>query len=154
MENFLLTGEELISQTPNNVVMLTTHRIRYNNASSYESRLVSIMLEKVSSCEVTYQSSPALLLIGSLIMLMGGLALTQNGDIQAGGILGLAFGFVLVLLYLSTRRHIIKIASDGGTHIGFETKGLKREAVVSFINSVEKAKNERMIYLYQQSTLV
>ena len=137
MENFLLQGEVLLSQSPNNVVLLTTHRIRYNNAASAEARLVSIMLEKVSACEVRYHSAPTLLLLGVIIAVIGGLALTQPGSsVQVGGL-------------FTTRRHIISISADGGTRIGFETKGLKREAVIAFINAVEKAKHERLLSLSQ-----
>ena len=69
MENFLLEGEELISQSANNVVILTTHRIRYNATNSAQSHLVSMMLEKVSSCETRYQSWPMLLVLGAVAIL-------------------------------------------------------------------------------------
>lgn len=148
MENFLLPGETLLRQAPNNVVVLTTHRIRYNHAASAEARLVSIMLEKVSACEVRYHSAPALLLLGVVIAVLGGLALVQPGSsLQAAGLLGVLLGGLLAVAYFTTRRHIISIAADGGTRIGFETKDLKREAVIAFIDAVEKAKHERLLSL-------
>jgi hypothetical protein len=144
MENFLLEGEDLISQSPNSVVILTTHRIRYNAATSSQAHLVSMMLEKVSSCEVRYHSQPALIVIGTVLALLGSVGFAGNGDTQMMGALAVTLGIVLILVYISTRRHIVSIASDGGARIGFETKGMKREAVVSFINGIEKAKVERI----------
>lgn len=154
MENYLLNGEQLITQSPNNVVVLTTHRIRYHAAASSNAHLVSMMLEKVSSCEVHYQSSPILLVLGITIALLGGLGLVQSrfsgGEI---GALGLLLGVILMLAYLGTRKHIVSIASDGGGRIAFETKGMKRESVVSLINSLEKAKHERMMSLQSSSNM-
>ncbi|KAA9327224.1 hypothetical protein F0P96_18500 [Hymenobacter busanensis] len=154
MENFLLDGEELIRHTPNNVVVLTTHRLRYSAANSSHSRLVSMMLDKVSSCEVRYESQPGLWVIGSLFAILGGMALFAGGTIQLFGVLAIVLGLVLIVAYLSTRRHIVSITSDGGTRIGFETKGLKREAVIAFVNEIEKAKTERVERLYQLANSV
>ena len=153
MENFLLKGEELISQSANNVVILTTHRIRYNATNSAQSHLVSMMLEKVSSCESRYQSWPVLLVLGVLAVLLGGFSLFQFGGQQMAAP-AIAVGFVLVVAYFASRKHVISISSDGGSRIGFETKGLKREAVVSFINGIEKAKTERVERLHQLAASV
>ncbi|RFP66401.1 hypothetical protein D0N36_03370 [Hymenobacter lapidiphilus] len=149
MENFLLNGESLITQSPNNVVMLTSHRIRYNAASSSYAHLVSMMLEKVSSCEVRYQSHPGLLILGLLVAGLGSLGFAGNGDTQAMAMAAIVIGLVLVLVYFSTRKHIVSIASDGGSRIGFETKGMKREAIVAFVNAIEKAKVKRVEQLQQ-----
>ncbi|MBT2558251.1 hypothetical protein J7E24_10680 [Hymenobacter sp. ISL-91] len=149
MENFLLDGEALITQSPNKVVMLTTHRIRYNAASSSQAYLVSVLLEKVSSCEVRYQSNPVLLVIGIIAAVLGAMWSTGfNGDRELG-FLGFIVGLMLVLVYFSTRRHIVSVASDGGVRLGFQTKGMKREAVVAFVNAIEKAKVERVEQLQQ-----
>ncbi|WP_345223285.1 hypothetical protein [Hymenobacter koreensis] len=151
MEDFLLDGEELLDYTPNRVVLLTSNRIRYNAANASESHLVSIMLEKISACEVRYQSQPLLGISGALLAVVGLLAFFQPGDAQAFGAGALAVGLLLVLAYLASRRHIISITSDGGTRLAFATKGLKRETVIAFVNSVEKAKHERVERLYQLS---
>ncbi|TGE22705.1 hypothetical protein [Hymenobacter metallicola] len=151
MEDFLLAGEELLNYTPNRVVLLTSYRIRYNAANASESRLVSIMLEKVSACEVRYQSQPALAITGILLILVGSIGFFQSGNGQMFGVVAAAVGFVLVLAYLASRQHIVSITSDGGARLGFATKGLKREAVIAFIDSVEKAKHERVERLHQMN---
>lgn len=153
MENFLLKGEELISQSANNVVTLTTHRIRYNATNSSQSHLVSMMLEKVSSCETRYQSWPVLLVLGAVAILLGAFSLQRLGGPEVPG-LAIVVGLVFIVAYFTTRKHIVSIASDGGSRIGFVTTGLKREAVVAFVNGIEKAKNERVERLHQLSTPV
>lgn len=147
MDNFLLGGERLLNQSSNNIVVLTTHRIRFNDTNSSHAHLVSIMLEKVSSCEVRYQSWPVVLVLGVVLGLFGGFALLQRGSGQEVGILALVLGLVFIIAYFTSRKHIISISSDGGARIGFETKGLKREAVVTFVNEIEKAKNQRVLQL-------
>ncbi|MFD2717888.1 hypothetical protein ACFST9_04130 [Hymenobacter monticola] len=149
MENFLLQGEEVVMHSPNNVVVLTTHRIRYHAASTSQAHLVSVMLEKVSSCEVRYDSQPMLLVIGTLIALAGGLGLTQGGQASLIGFAGALVGAFLILAYFMTRKHMVSIASDGGARIGFATTGMKREYVVGLINSLEMAKHQRIVNLAQ-----
>ena len=148
MENYLLKGEELIQQSPNNVVVLTTHRVRYHATSSSDAHLVSIMLEKVSSCEVKYQSSPVLLVLGAIAIVVAIVGFNQLGGVQISGIL-LTAAVVLIIAYFASRKHIVSIASDGGSRISFATNGMKRETVVSFINGIEKAKVERLETLNQ-----
>ncbi|MET4072991.1 hypothetical protein [Hymenobacter sp. UYCo722] len=155
MENYLLEGEELLQHSPNNVVVLTTHRIRYHAVNSSHAHLVSVMLEKVSSCEVRYQSSPLLLILGVTFGVLGGISLLQSmfggGEIGAAGLL---LGVILLLCYVITRKHIVSIASDGGARIGFETSGMKKESVVSLINNLEKAKHERVTTLARSANAV
>lgn len=148
MENYLLSGEELVLQSPNNVVILTTHRIRYHATSSSDSHLVSIPLEKVSSCEVKYQSNPVLLVLGAVAVVFGLIGFNQLGGVTIAAPV-LTLGVILIIVYFTSRRHIVSIASDGGARIGFATNGMKRETVVSFINGIEKAKIERVDSLHQ-----
>lgn len=148
MENYLLNGEELITQSPNNVVVLTTHRIRYHATTSAQAHLVSVMLEKVSSCEMRFESSPVLLLLGITLALLGSISLLGSAfGNNMLGVIGIAAGLIMVVLYAATAKHVVSIASDGGSRISFETKGMKRETVIGLINSLEKAKSERMMGL-------
>lgn len=154
MENYLLEGEELLQHSPNNVVVLTTHRIRYHAVNSSEAHLVSVMLEKVSSCEVRYHSSPMVLILGVLLTILGAIACLQSlGGTEIGAAL-LVVGLVVAFVYFATRRHIVSIASDGGARIRFETKGMKSDSIVALINNLEKAKHERMIGLSRAANAV
>jgi len=109
------------------------------------------MLEKVSSCEIRYQSWPILLILGGLLLLGGTYSFFQMGGVQLAGP-AIVFGLVFLCAYFLTRKHLISISSDGGASIGFETTGLKRDAVIAFINGIEEAKNQRCIFLSQFSS--
>ena len=49
-------------------------------------------------------------------------------------------GIVLVVAYFLTRRAVISVASNGGQSILVPIKGMKRDAVVAFIEAVEREK--------------
>lgn len=141
-QNELFEGEEIITESGDKVVTLTNKRVRYHASSAGQAHIVSIMLDKISSIEVHYSSQWIVLFLSIALMLAGvvtGLSNERQGQLG----MGLAvFGVVLLLIYLFTRKHIVSIASDGGAKINFETKGMKRESVLDFINKVEKAKNK------------
>ncbi len=143
----LFPKETIITESDDKVVTLTTHRIRYNSSSYGRADIVSIMLEKISSIEAKYTSLIIVLIIGIAIALIGiAMGLSNNSNSHAGkGIL--INGGIFILVYHGTRKHPVTITSDGGTKITFETKGMKRETILDFINKVEKAKNERILSL-------
>ena len=138
----LFEGETLISESDDNVITLTSHRLRYNSSSAGTGHIVSIMLEKISSIEVHYKSWILVLFFG-ILLAAGGLFMgAQNrGDIMVAG---LATGGICILLYFLTRKHVITISSDGGSKINFQTKGMKRETLLDFINKIEAAKASRL----------
>jgi hypothetical protein len=146
MELPLLDGERLLHQSPNQVVSLTTHRVRMHRASGSAAHIVSMMLEKVSACEIRYLSHPWLLLVGALLVVGGVLALFQRTEPGIVALL-LLVGGVLLTAYFVSRHHVVSIASDGGTRLSFETKGMPREVVIGFIDNLEQAKNQRMLQL-------
>lgn len=141
-EKYLFEGESLITQSGDKTISLTSHRIRYNANSTGNAYIVSIMLEKISSIEIRYTSWIIVLVIG-VILLAGGILLgsQNNGDAM---VVGIVAGLVCILLYFITRKHIVSIASDGGAKINFQTKGLKREAILEFINKIEVAKAKKL----------
>jgi len=53
-KKYIFEGETLITETEDNVITLTTHRVRYNSSSSSSAHIISIMLEKISSIEIQY----------------------------------------------------------------------------------------------------
>ncbi|MGI4873037.1 MAG: hypothetical protein ACRYFX_17895 [Janthinobacterium lividum] len=42
---------------------------------------------------------------------------------------------------------MVSITADSGTRLSFETKGMRREAVIGFLDHLEQAKNQRMLRL-------
>src|SRR5690606_29599459 len=109
--------------------------------SSGKAHIVSIMLEKVSSIEIHYKSKVLILIFGILLVSAGLIMGANNSGTPM--IFGLVLGGLFILIYLLTRKHVVSIASDGGAIIYFQTKGMKREVLLDFINKIEKAKNER-----------
>lgn len=115
-----LENETLITESNNRQILLTTHRLRYHQSISKNSNFTSIMLDKISSIELTYHSNIWLLIIGILT-------------------LPFLIGIILIILFFTTKKHIVRITPDGGTSIVFETKGMKRDFLEDFINKVEDA---------------
>ncbi len=141
-KQYLFENEILISESGDKSVTLTTHRLRHNSSSTGSGHIVSIMLEKISSIEIHYKSWILILFIGILLACGGLIMGAQNrGDVM---ILGLGAGGLCILLFFLTRKHIVTIASDGGAKINFQTKGMKRDMLLDFINKIETAKAIRL----------
>lgn len=139
-EKHLLKDEKILKQSSNSAVTITNYRVRLQEGKSNKAHVVSIMLEKISSIELHYKSYILFLIVGVLLILAGlvygGQMNNGLGIISAGGVLGGLF----ILAFFLTRKHIVSIKSDGGTSINFETKGIKREALMDFINIIEQGK--------------
>ena len=138
----LFPFENIISSTNDNVIILTTHRIRSSNSRQWgQHDTTSIMLEKISSIKVTYISYPILLVVAGILGLMG------LGLKQAYTDSSLTVFVVLVVAcivgYFGSRRHVCVIATDGGAKIVFQTAHMKKEAIIEFINQIEDAKAKR-----------
>ncbi|RLD83952.1 MAG: hypothetical protein DRJ10_02460 [Bacteroidetes bacterium] len=113
-----LQNEKPITESSNRQVMLTTHRLRYHESASRNANFTSIMLDKISSIELTYQSNVWLLIIGILTI-------------------PIIVGIILIILFFTTKKHVVSIIPDGGKPIVFETRGMKRDYLEDFINKVE-----------------
>lgn len=80
------------------------------------------------------RSFPFLLILAAIAIVA---AFTQRG----GGVWGLLFvAMVLVAAYFLTRKAVISVASNGGQVILVPTKGMNREAIIGFIEAVEREK--------------
>ena len=115
-----IENEKLILESDNRQIMLTSHRLRYHESTSKNSNFISLMLDKISSIELTYQSNIWLLIIGIITI-------------------PLIIGIVFIIQFFTTKRHVVSIIPDGGKPIVFETKGMKRDYLEDFINKVEDA---------------
>ena len=130
----LIPGEQIVTSSDNDVLVLTTKRVRYDSVVWGKSNLISITLDAVASCGLITRSFPLLLILAA-ITVVG--AFTQRGD----AIVGLLFvAVVLVVAYFFTRKAVISVASNGGQTILVPTKGMNRDAIVGFIEAVEREK--------------
>jgi hypothetical protein len=116
-----IEGETLLMESANRQIQLTTHRLRYHETASKNSNFTSLMLDNISSIELTYyQSSIWWLIIGILTI-------------------PILVGIVLIILFFTSKRHVVFIRPNGGEPIIFETKGMKRDFLEGFIDKVEAA---------------
>ena len=136
----LFEGEKIITTTDNNIIILTTHRIRSTNSLKWgHKETTSIMLDKISSIKATYNSYPLLFIIGAIIGLVGLFPGAKN-YFTYGSTFAIVLGVILISAYFATRRHVCVIASSGGARIVFETANMGRDGVLSFIDRIEEAK--------------
>ena len=138
----LIEHEEILTTSADNLITLTNMRLRYQSGNDH---FISMMLEKISAIEINYTSKFWALLLGIIIIIIGGgLTLTQSND-QEVGLIGVFVGVVLIIYYIATRKHVVQISAECGTKIIFFTKGMKRESLLDFINKIEVAKNKRYL---------
>lgn len=143
----LMTEEKIIMEGDYNQITLSTHRIRQEYKTWFETELVSIMLEKVTSCEYSKKSRPIFLIIGLLLWVFSFI----YGGIEGSGAqeisLGLLFcGLVLIIIYFMTINRGLFISS-ATAKIKINTKGMKDENIKAFIDKLEIAKNDRLLKL-------
>lgn len=130
----LIPGEQIVISSDNDVLVLTTKRVRYDSVVWGRSKLTSITLDAVASCGLITRSSPLLLILAA-IAVAG--AFIQRGDSLVGL---LVVAVVLVVAYFLTRKAVISVASNGGQTILVPTKVMNRDAIIGFIEAVEREK--------------
>jgi SNF family Na+-dependent transporter len=137
----LMNNEHVIIKTQYDVITLTNLRLRYMENQYEKAKIVSILLEKISSIEVHYKSKITFLFVAVLIVIAGlGAGIGEEFELLLAG---LVIGAILLILYFISRRHFITISSEGGANIHFHTKGMKREKVIEFIDELENAIRNR-----------
>lgn len=136
MEELLLPDESIITRTDDDIVVLTSYRVRYNEGKSYT---MSLMLDTITSVEVRNQSWPIILMLG-LVCLVGSVAAIaeREGELASG--LFVVAG-LLIVGYLLSRRHVLRISSPS-SFVQFTIKGMGTEKVMEFVNKVEGARVE------------
>lgn len=133
----LFQNEKLITESDERQVILTTHRICYNEKSGGNLLHQHIMLEHVTSTEVTKTSNSFLLSIIALAVLAGLMLSVYSSDKE------IAFGcwifaLILLVIYIATRKKTIIIGSPS-TKIKIVADNMSTEKIFEFINKVENA---------------
>ncbi|MFI5136472.1 MAG: hypothetical protein ACHQIM_01510 [Sphingobacteriales bacterium] len=136
----LLKDETIITTSNENALTLTTHRIRADFSAGSEARFTSIMLQHVSSVQLSTRSYPILIGIAILLVILGiAIGNDHTGNSSVPVILILA-GVISASAYFFYKQHNCVIASDGGSKIEFSTTGMKREVLIDFLDKIEQAK--------------
>jgi len=144
----LFPDEEIVSQSSNGTVTLTTHRICYEYKGWSKAYNQNIMLEHITSCENYYKTQSWLLYIGGLCLLFGIIASwTSRSSLAAQEISLLVFIAIFCgILYQTTTQNFIVIGSPS-TKMKIRVVGMKRDQVLGFINTVEQTKHSRLVKL-------
>ena len=138
--SFVLPGERVLISSANRL-LLSNKRVRYDSIDWGRSEFVSMTLDSVASCGLVTRSHPTLLVLSALASIF---AFTQDQP-KIWYLLAVAVAFLVA--YFVTRRAMMTISSNGGQSIQMSTKGMTRESVVDFLNSVER---EKMNYLLRE----
>lgn len=137
----LMPGEKLLMESDNNELTLTTHRVRFEGNRWGRGQVTSFMLESLTSCEITYATQPALLVIAALIAVY---FLSQANEISAMALLGgLGVAGVFVAAYNFSRRQVVCLKSPSAS-IRVDTSGMSLEVAKRFIDAAERAKADRL----------
>lgn len=147
----LLPGEETVLSSNSNKVILTNHRIQLTDKRWGKSYTISIFLEDISSIETKFRSSPLLLVLAVLSVIVSIFLVMNNVDdgIPSETVGTVVLGICLLLAWVSSRRHIISIKSNGGSALNFLIKGMSKNNVEDFIYKVSEAKQNRVKQLYK-----
>ena len=139
----LFNGEEILSSTNGNIVVLTNYRVRSSNTVGWGAEsTTSIMLDKISSIQVTQITYPILLVISCLLLVAAAvISNTTHGSVAIPIIIALVF----TSAYFFFRKGVCVISSDGGGKIIFQTSNMSNGILLEFIDKVEEAKHERFI---------
>lgn len=137
----LLDGEKKLLESDNGNLLLTSHRIRYEESQVGQGEIRSILLDGLSFCGMTATSKPILAILAGTFFLLFIMAAMQ-GSRQEVLIILLALGIICAIIWAITRRQVLELASSGGV-IRVNIKGMNKETVREFIDTVEAAKNSR-----------
>ena len=138
----LLPNERVLIEDIDCMLTLTTHRIRFQQQGKGQSIFTSITLESVASCGLATVSYPRLIPLG-IVIIVGGFwylnASSSTGDGNAIPSTIILLGILLIGMFFSTRKGILKISSAGDA-ISVKSKGISREKLVEIIETLEQAK--------------
>jgi hypothetical protein len=117
------------------MLTLTSHRVRLDASGTGTSKYVSITLDAVASCGLVTRTRPGLLALAALAGIAG-VAQSANDARMVLVVLAVFLG----VIYLVTRRAVLKISSMGGETITVPAAGMGRDAIVEFLEELEQAK--------------
>ncbi|WP_162054750.1 PH domain-containing protein [Pontibacter pamirensis] len=139
----LFENEQIITQSSEGVVTLTTHRIRYATSGWGHAQITSMMLESISSIQSHFKSVPLLIILGATAFIAG-IFLGANNE-GGGAVASFAVGAMLIILYFASRKHVVTVSSKGGAAFSFLAKGMDQYEITRFIDQVEEAKHNRRV---------
>lgn len=140
----LFPNEKVITESDGRVLTLTTHRICLEEKAGGRLNYQHIMLEHVTSTEVTGINYFYLLWLAG-IFVAASLYLGMN-DASEQSVFSFAIAVFLVIVFFVTRQYTI-IIGCASTKIKVNATNMSKETISDFLNKVELAQNERIISL-------
>lgn len=137
----LFPDEQLVSQSSDQSVTLTTHRICYESREWGKSYNQNVMLEHITSCENYFRNQYMLLVIAALCIVIT--ILSNDATIKAPAVVA---ALLLAFFYWRSRSNMI-IVSSPSTKIRINVTGMSRTKVLDFINKIEQTKHKRILAL-------
>lgn len=129
----LQEGEYVVMSSNQDILTLTNKRIRYTSATAGNTHQIGITLDSVSSCGITTQSYPLLLVI-DVLALLGAIYFHEYRNFL---VLSAA---VLIASFFFTYKSVISIASNGGDRIIVPVTGMTKSKMSSFLEAIEREK--------------
>lgn len=136
----VIDGESIVLESTNGELRVTTHRVRYLLKRTGSTRFVSMMLDAITSCEVTHTSFPALIVIAVLVFLAG-IAMNTSRD-STPSVIGAVLAGIVIVVYFATRRQVVRISSPSA-HIDVLLIGIGFDEAVRIVDAIEVAKTAR-----------
>ncbi len=136
----VLPNESVILETDGGMLVLTTHRVRWDPKKASSGLITSIMLEEVCSCQVRYTTYPALFAVAALAIVAGAM-LNSHSD-STPMVVGVVVAIVCVVAFLVTRRKTLSVRSAAGS-IEVSANQMALDNLRTFIDSLESAKSAR-----------
>lgn len=143
----LLQNEEKLQSSNADKIVLTNQRILMQEEVWGKSYKISIFLEDISSIETHFKSNTLFLIIG-IILAVAGLLLNSTG-IEDTSAIGLIIGGIFIALWWFSRKHLVTIASNGGSSLNVFVQQMSEEKIEELVTIVQEAKLKRVNELFK-----
>jgi hypothetical protein len=133
--------EKIILEANTGGFLLTTRKVRFRAREVGRAKVISIMLEHITSCEIDRRSNPLYILL-AIIALMGSIWYMEKSQESYWFVYGLVIATVFVIIYIMTQRQVLIIASPSAK-IFLKTHKMPFDKCISVIDEIETAKDSR-----------
>lgn len=141
----LMPNESMLLEWKGGILILTTHRVRYQVETFGNTEIKSIMLEELASCTLVRSSYIIFLVFAGICFVLGlviAAFFNSPGETRGGAFLiGLVLAVVFLIIYFTSQHQVLTLASAGTTI----SVNMKLEAAKQFIERTEAAKNARYL---------
>ena len=141
----LLENENILLELKrnNNVLVLTSERVRQSDKGWGYNDITSILLKEISSITVHYRSNILFVILAVFAGLYSFITIANNGDSDFM-IYSLLFTGLMVFLFFVTRRQSICIRASNGK-IDYDIRGYSNDKLLELIDTIELAINKNIL---------